>query len=134
MSRERVRYLHTGPWPWYIGFTTDKDAFGREMRRLSVGDDVPFIANEHSNATTHTFSNKGTFCSIICCEPFSRKRTREQYAAMIAHEATHVIQWMRDELGELGKEAEAYLVQQIVQECLQIAWATGKVRRTAPTA
>jgi hypothetical protein len=130
--KSKVRYFNTGPWPCYIGFTTDPDAFQREMRRLKVKEPNEFIANAHSHATTHFLSNHGTGLAIICMEPFHRPRTKEQYAALVAHEATHVIQNMRADLGDLGSEAEAYLVQQIVQECLQIAWATGKETRKAP--
>jgi hypothetical protein len=39
---------------------------------------------------------------------------------------------MRDDLGDLGREAEAYLVQQIVQEGLQIAWKTGRETKRKP--
>lgn len=133
MARPRVYYMHTGPWPYYIGFTTDPDAFAHEMKRLKVVDDNDgFIKNAHSNATTHFLNNKGSHMAIVCMEPFKRSRTREQYAALLAHEATHVIQDMREQLGPLGSEAEAYLVQQIVQEGLQIAWKTGKAARKAP--
>lgn len=56
--------------------------------------------------------------------------------ALVAHEAMHVVQEMRKELarGEsLGDEAEAYLIQQIVQEAGQFIFCTNKARRTEPT-
>lgn len=127
-----VHYINTGPWPGYIGFTTSADAFAREMRRLKVKEPNNFTKNERSNAATHFFSNHGASLAIICMEPFSRRRSKEQYAALLAHEAVHVIQEMRSNLGELGSEAEAYLVQQIVQEGLQRAWATGRTTRKVP--
>lgn len=132
MGKERIHYLDLGPWPGYVGFTTSADAFSREMKRLKVKDPSRFVSNERSNATTHFFTNHGSALAIICMEPPTRKRTKEQYAALLAHEATHVVQQMRDDLGELGKEAEAYLVQQIVQEGLQTAWKTGRVTRREP--
>jgi hypothetical protein len=132
VSRARIYYMNTGPWPYYIGFTTDPDAFTREMKRLKVDDGETFIKNAHSNATTHFLNNHGSCLAIICVQPFKRSVTREQYAGLLAHEATHVIQDMRENLGPLGSEAEAYLVQQMVQEGLQIAWKTGKVARKVP--
>ena len=130
-----IRYLHTGPWPVYIGFTTCEKAFAAEMKRLKVTG-INFLGSDRANATMHTLENRGTLCFIITAQPFQpRKVSKEVYAALIAHEAIHIIQAMQEELarGEsLGSEAEAYLVQQIVQECLQDAWKSTKSRRTEP--
>lgn len=106
------------------------------MRRLKIDSDVSFI-NPGANATTHFLVCKNSpSCYFVCVEPFNaRKRSREQYAALIAHEATHIIQDMRERLAQgksLGEEAEAYLVQQIVQEFLQMAWNSGKARSFKP--
>lgn len=68
---------------------------------------------------------------ILAIRPAGREISKEQYAALIAHEAVHALQFMQENLARsksLGQEADAYLVQQIVQECLQIAWKTGKRR------
>lgn len=133
MKRERVHYFSMGPWPVFVGFTTSEDAYYRETRRLKVAEPTSFIKNTHSCATVHFFvSEGGTSTMIICAQPFRAKRSsREQYAALLAHEAVHVIQDMREQLGDLGCEAEAYLVQQIVQESLQIAWKAGRTRKMA---
>lgn len=131
----RVRYLNLGPWPYFVGFTTEPDAFDREMRRLKIKDPSAFTKNAWSNAATHFFTSDGNpATAIICIQKPTRKQSKEQYAALVAHEATHVVQDMRDRLGELGREAEAYLVQQIVQEGLQHAWGSNKVRRREPQA
>jgi hypothetical protein len=132
VSRERIHYLNLGPWPGYVGFTTSPDAFKREMRRLKVKEPNEFTKNAHSNAATHFLSNNGQSLAIICIEPMSRTRSKEQYAALLAHEAVHVVQQMREDLGDLGSEAEAYLVQQMVQEGLQKAWKTNRVTRREP--
>lgn len=134
-----LHYFNTGPWPVYIGFTTSPKSFAVEMKRLSIKDDIPFVATEHAHASTHYFrSPGGTLTCIITMPDFNKKkRSREQYAALIAHEAMHVIQEMQDELAQgkrLGSEAEAYLIQQIVQECLQVAWKTGNTRQMEPSA
>lgn len=130
-----IRYFNLGPWPVYVGFTLCEKAFDTEMKRLKI-ENVNFQAHERAAMTTHFFTNKNNLCCIIAACPYNpRQATREMYAALIAHEAVHVVQEMSHELsrGEcLGKEAEAYLVQQIVQECLQDAWQSTKVRRTEP--
>lgn len=141
MKRDRppkgIRYFNLGPWPFYVGFTTSEKAFAKEMQRLGVSG-VDFLGHARANMTTHIFENRSTVTCIITSHPFNaRQHSREQYAALIAHEAVHVVQEMSKELarGEsLGSEAEAYLVQQIVQESLQDAWASSKVRATEPAA
>lgn len=127
----RVRYFNTGPWPFYIGFTTCPDAFAREMRRLKIKEPVRAL-NERAAATTHFLFNHDTSMAIVVMPRATRGKSKEQYAALLAHEAVHVAQEMRERLGDLGHEGEAYLVQQIVQEGLQLAWATNRVVRKEP--
>lgn len=131
-----IFYYNLGAWPNYLGFTTSEEDFGKEMKRLGFEkDDVKFLGSERSNASTHFFTRRGKHLTIICMEPPSRAISKEQYAALLAHEAVHVIQEMQAELAggkSLGHEAEAYLVQQIVQEGLQRAWSTGRTTRREP--
>lgn len=139
MKRDRppkgIRYFNLGPWPVFCGFTLCEKAFAKEMDRVT-GQKIEFITGR-ANMTTHIFESKsGKLCFIIAMQPFNpRKFSREQFAGLVAHEAVHVIQEMQRELAggkSLGDEAEAYLVQQIVQESLQDAWASSKVRATEP--
>lgn len=131
--KARVHYLNLGPFPGFVGFTTSNSAYQREMKRLKVKDAGQYLKNENSNATTHFLrGSNGDRTVIVCVQPPSKRQSKEQYAALVAHEATHVVQDMREGLGELGHEAEAYLVQQIVQEGLQQAWETGRCKRTEP--
>ncbi len=62
---------------------------------------------------------KGT-CAIVCVRPRG-KRSRAQYAALIAHEAVHIWQRIRLELGEdsPSSEFEAYSVQSICQRLFE---------------
>ena len=129
---KRVHYLNLGPWPCHVGFTTSDDAFQREMKRLRVKD-AGYYLGPNANASTHYLrSASGERVTIVCAPP-KKGRSKEQYAALVAHEAAHVVQDMREGLGDLGREAEAYLVQHIVQEGLQIAWSTGRKRKRRPS-
>lgn len=131
MSEPRIEYIPMGPWPYFVGFSTSAEDFAAEVKRLKVETEVEFIRGK--GATTHHFEHgDGSAISILAIEPYSRRRTREQYAALVAHEAVHVLQAMQRELGELGPEAEAYIVQHIVQTVLQSAWKSRMVGRTAP--
>lgn len=131
-----VKYFNMGMWPIYVGITTCEKSFQKEMKRLKLKD-VPFLGRTSANATTHFFDESGRATAIlITILPFNKKRnSREQYAALIAHEAMHVVQDLQRRLNRgqpLGDEAEAYLIQQIVQECLQWVWRSNKVRSTEP--
>lgn len=118
-----ITYFHMGAWPVYVGFTMSREAFAKEMKRLSCPD-VDFV-NPGATATMHTFVKDGTATCIIAFDK-QKGRSPEQEAGLIAHEAIHVAQELWERIGEHhpGREAEAYLVQQIVQCCLQEVWAT----------
>lgn len=133
MSEPHISYYGMGPWPMYLGFTTSPKAFKREMKRLAVEDHSPFVANDHSNATTHHLMHGGMLTCIITLRGHKAFNV-EQVAALIAHEATHVAQQLWESIGERepGREAEAYLVQMITQCCLQDALGTGRERKERP--
>lgn len=118
----KIKYLPMGPWPVHVGFTTSPKRFAKEMRRLGI-EDVSHLAHEQAGATTHSFEHEDALCCIITALPI-KKLDAIDYAAMIAHEAVHVVQAMREALSAddpLGSEAEAYLVQHIVRRCVRYA-------------
>jgi hypothetical protein len=131
-DKPHITYYNMGAWPLYVGFTTSAKAFGREMRRLN-SKPAPAFINPGANATMHTLEKDGTRTCIIAFQK-PKAHTVEQVAGLIAHEAVHVAQELWDAIGETrpGREAEAYLVQQIVQCCLQDALSTGRARKDAP--
>lgn len=131
----RIAYIHPGPYPVHIGFTTSEDAFRRELKRLKVSGDHRALQHDRANATTHFLTNRTSLTCIIVMQPPTPRISKEQYASLVAHEALHVIQEMRSELNQgdcFDHESEAYLLQHIVQCCLQIAWRTNRVREIKP--
>jgi hypothetical protein len=126
-----IAYFNMGSWPLYVGFTNSPKRFAKEMRRMGI-EGVSFL-NPGGNATMHTFVRNGTTTCIIAMEK-AKDKSPEMIAALIAHEAVHVAQELWSQIGEEqpGREAEAYLVQMIVQCCLQQVWKTNRVRRTEP--
>jgi len=134
-----IEYFHMGPWPVFVGATCRPKAFRRELRRLGVTQDVPFLGTPHANATTHIFEHEGQLTLIVTTQKRGRMR-KEAHAALIAHEATHVVQEIRRQLVAaaspahegLGIEAEAYLTQYVTQEVLAVAWGTGRRLRSQP--
>jgi hypothetical protein len=133
-DKPHIKYLHMGPWPGFVGLCFNERDFRKEMKRLDVQQEVDFLSGEHANAALHHFVSKAGVCQILTLGPV-KGRSKEQVAGLIAHEAVHVIQNMQDDIAggkSLGGEAEAYLVQMIVQEALQILWKSGNARRTVP--
>lgn len=129
-----VEYLHPGQWPVHIGFTTSETAFNEEMNRLKIpGDTRPSFVT--SDAAMHTFERNGSLLFIICMKPTGRRHSKEQVASLVAHEAIHVVQHMERELyvnGRFDDENAAYLLQHIVQHCLQHMWNTKRERSVEP--
>lgn len=129
-----IRYLNMGPWPGFIGLVFDEKAFQAEMKRLKLPREVKMLSHSRAGATLHEFvSPTGTCVWMLALGPV-KGRSKEQIAGLVAHEAVHIIQFMSAELGDLGKEGEAYLVQMVVQEALRILWKSNKVRCLEPSA
>jgi hypothetical protein len=105
------------------------------MKRLGVKQKVDFLASPHAHASLHHFVSKGNGHIYMLALGPTKGRSKEQVAGLIAHEATHIVQRMRDNIAggqSLGDEAEAYIVQMVVQDALQFLWKTNKVRRLEP--
>jgi hypothetical protein len=99
-DKPNIKYFGMGPWPIFCGFTMSPKAFAREMQRLKVDADVRFIATDHANATMHTFERDSGLICIITLEKAARERPIEQLAALLAHEAVHVVQELWARTGE----------------------------------
>lgn len=127
-DRPHIKYLDMGPWPVYVGLTCDERKFRREMLRLfpNDGQDIRFIDNDHSAATTHIIRRPGEQLTMVIAIGPRGERDWQAYAALVAHEVTHVVQEMRMEFitvsspsrEGLGAEAEAYIMQYVLQSCL----------------
>lgn len=131
-----IHYLNMGPWPGFIGFVFEERAFKAELKRLDIRVDVQMLGHERAHATLHHFVGPRDQGIYLLALGSTKGRTKEQIAGLIAHEAMHIIQYMQKELarGEsLGDEAEAYLIQMIVQEALQILWKSNMVRCKVPS-
>ena len=126
----KIHWFSSGAWPCFIGFTTN----ARAVERFMPG--MPLVCSENATASTRLLDKPdGDCCILITAVPVSKRIAWEVYAAMIAHEAVHVVQYLKEQYSPnepLGYETEAYLVQYITQECLQKAYKTGRVMRVIP--
>lgn len=131
-----ISYPSLGPWPGFIGICFDEKVFHKELKRLGVKEKVNFLASPLANASMHHFISEQNGAVYLLTVGPKKGRSKEQVAGLVAHEATHIVQRMREDINggnSLGDEAEAYIVQMVVQDALQLLWKSNKVRRLEPS-
>jgi hypothetical protein len=103
---------------YYYGLCTTEKQFHRELRKMNIdrAQWPEFIANEQSNATTHFFECNDKRAAIVCM-PIVKDRLGVEIAGLLVHEAVHIWQAHRDDIGEKqpASEQEAYGIQWIAQ-------------------
>lgn len=107
--------------PIYFALCLNPKAFRRELKHLKVPHSAwpEFIHNSQSHGTTHHFERKGKRCAIVCVRD-THKHSAEAVTGLLIHEAVHIWQAIRDDLGEHkpSAEFEAYALQNISQELI----------------
>jgi hypothetical protein len=107
----------------YYTLCTSEKMFRKALKHLKIKrKEAPtFIANWHSDATVHTFENRGNRCvsAVVCLRNFENK-SAVAIAGILVHEAVHVWQETRDYFGETSpsRELEAYAIQNIAQRLM----------------
>lgn len=123
LTGKSVLWLDQGWQPAHIGFCPSKKAWKREMRKMGCeGEPWPSAAG-----STQTFDSGGKRCIIVTvAEGCEKHHSRIEIAGLIAHEATHVWQKVREHMGEdqPSIEFEAYSVQAIFQNLYRAWWDT----------
>lgn len=119
------RGLIIGP---YLALVQCEKDYVRAMKDCGIPEDQidPWIATSQANATMHSLGNqKNKLCCIVAlysaanCSPI-------EIAGLLVHEAVHVWQKFREDIGEKhpSSEFEAYSIQVISQQLMQ-AYADG---------
>ena len=109
--------------PYCYGLCRTEAEFQQELKRLKIprSDWPEFMATTHANATVHFFEKTGDIgrCAIVCLQS-SKGFTKAQVYACLAHEAVHIWQAIRDDIGEKypSSEFEAYSIQAITQNLI----------------
>lgn len=107
----------------YVLCTTEKQ-YRRALKhfRVQKQDWPPFATDSFVNATTHFFENMPCRkkASIVCVANYADK-TPAQIAGLLCHEAVHIWQQTRADLGELSpsSELEAYAIQNLTQALIE---------------
>lgn len=113
---DKVIWLDRGWQPVAIGFVPSKSAWDSEMKRLRS--DIEYPAHRMAGGLTHLSRNETTGESLIlvCCHPNSERDAMSVIMTLV-HEAVHVWQFLREEIGEKnpGIELEAYGIEHIAE-------------------
>lgn len=110
-------------WSYYYGLCTDEKDYRRELKRMAIPKEKwpPFVLGASSDATCHFFEKgDGKLCAIVCIK-VGEGRSGVEIAGLLVHEAIHIWQAHRENIGETSpsSEFEAYAVQCISQELMQ---------------
>ena len=99
--------------PLMVGLCLSEKKFKKEMKRLGMKTSPRFL-NHGSNATTHFFVKDGEECAIVALGS-TKGYTDIEVDTLLVHEAVHVWQAIKDNIGEHkpSMEFEAYSIQQI---------------------
>lgn len=109
--------------PYCIGVCKSEDQFNRELKRLKIPPNQwPDWIGIGNDGKTHFFEkdDKRDSACIVCIR--ARKGLRKsEMIGLIIHEAVHVWQAIRDEIGEKdpSQEFEAYSIQTITQRLIE---------------
>ncbi|MDG9793062.1 hypothetical protein [Brucella anthropi] len=115
-NKDRVNWCDRGWQPVYFGFCPSKKAWKREMKRLDCKEPYP-----DTDGRCTTFTNDGKVVVIVTIRDGSEnERSITEITGLLVHEATHVWQTIRNDIGEQdpSPEFEAYSMQAIFQGLL----------------
>jgi hypothetical protein len=105
--------------PVYFTVCTSEKLFHAELTRLKLSQrDWPKFIKSPIHATTHFLEYGKRKAAIVCLSP--TKETGIEIAALLCHEAVHIWQFIKEEIGERepSAEMEAYAIQHIVGELM----------------
>ena len=108
--------------PIYIGLATTEKQFKSALKKLKIPkNDYPdFLKSPHANATAHFFTCEGKEAVIVCIHKKHKGISRIQVDCLLVHEAVHIWQAIRENIGEKypSHEFEAYSIQSIAQDLI----------------
>jgi hypothetical protein len=103
--------------PIYYALCTSQKDYEKELKRIGINPQ-PGITGSQGATLNMMTSKDGKECAIICI--FNHTLDYEQIASMLAHEAVHLFQEIKENIGERNPSAEfeAYCIQCITQNLL----------------
>ena len=115
----------------YLTLVTSQDEFDAALRHFKMQPGTPYLSSARADATVHFFfdNRRGESVAVVALGD-TTGRSSVEIAGLLVHEAVHIWQTHRENIGEThpGREQEAYAVQGIAQE-LMAEYARRIVRR-----
>ncbi len=114
-----VHWIDLGQWPAHLAIVGDRRAYRRFMRSHCATGPAGWSAFPPDNGGHCQKLVDGS--SVLYLISVGASSDQIETACTLAHEATHVMRWIFEEIGEdePGKEAQAYLVEHIVRHGLK---------------
>lgn len=115
---DRVIWFDRGHYPTYIGFCPSPGAWRRQMRLLQALDEPYPVAD----AKCTRFQTGAKTVVLITMNERLDDRCPIGRAALLVHEVVHAWQYVREEIGQSGregKEIEAYAIQHLTMSVLE---------------
>ena len=103
-----------------LTLVTSQDEFDAVLRHLKIPLGTPYLSSARADATAHFFDNQSGDSVAVVALGDTTGRSGVEIAGLLVHEAVHIWQTHRENIGETrpGQEQEAYAVQCIAQELM----------------
>lgn len=111
------RMAQPGP---YLTLVTNEADFRKAMRHCKAASADSWLKTDHADATAHQLNHPdGQRCTIVAIR-VKPKHTAIEIAALLVHEAVHVVQDYFAHMGEHqpATEQQAYAIQAVAQELM----------------
>ena len=104
----------------YLTLVMSQDEFDAALRHFKMPLGTPYLLNARADATVHFFDNRSGDSVAVVALGDTTGRSSVEIAGLLVHEAVHIWQTHRENIGEThpGREQEAYAVQGIAQELM----------------
>ena len=104
----------------YLTLVTSQDEFDAALRHFKMPLGTPYLSSARADATVHFFDNRSGDSVAVVALGDTTGRSGVEIAGLLVHEAVHIWQTHRENIGEThpGREQEAYAVQGIAQELM----------------
>jgi predicted metal-dependent peptidase len=116
----------------FVLCTSEKD-YLKVCKHLNVKDPLEYLARpDGMGAATHTLTNERTGeVNCVVCINIVKRRSVGVLAALLAHEATHVMQAVFKRIGERypGDEIQAYAIENITRELIDDYQRQAKLKK-----
>ena len=104
----------------YLTLAMSQDEFDAALRHFKMPLGTPYLSSARADATVHFFDNRSGDSVAVVALGDTTGRSGVEVAGLLVHEAVHIWQTHRENIGEThpGREQEAYAVQGIAQELM----------------